>query len=29
MKEMLIPCINTVYRLVCLNNFLLNDNEAH
>jgi len=29
MKMMLIPCMNIVYRSVCMKNFLIFDNEVH
>jgi hypothetical protein len=29
MTMVLIPCINIVYRLVCLKYFLITDNEVH
>ena len=29
LKIVLIPCINIVYKLICLQNFLIIDNEVH
>jgi len=28
MKKILIPCINIVYRLICLKNFMIFNSEA-